>query len=278
MIAFFGSSQDPLCAPLFSAMEELCGEKGWRLISYDCKGRAAGQKGQMEDFLRTETADIAVVFSLLEQEELDRQAKALAAQCPVVTVGQAVNVSARRYVAAHVGGDETERARTLAEYLKKNRKAGQGVLLLTDLPDEEAERRIQRAFSDQRVEVLGKNYTWNGAVYAERYLTTALDDIDNVGAVVCTSRHGTTGTWNTLQEKDLRDRVKIVSLFYEPAMADDLALGELDAAVAVSPKEAAELVAEVIPKALNKEKVEETSWGYHILTPENVDELELGYE
>lgn len=274
-VVFLGSSADPLCEPLFSDLETLCTQQGWRLISYDCKGRAAGQKGQIEDFLRTEAADAAVLWPVLEGEELDGQIKALAGQCPVVTVGQRPGTAAARLTASHVGADGTEQLRTLAGYLKKNVAKGQGVLLLTDLPDEDAEERIRRVFSVEQVDILGNNYTWGGAVYAERYLKTALDEVENVGAVVCVSRAGTAGTWNTLQEKDLRDRVKIVSLSYEPAMADDLALGELDAAVTVSPKETAECLAELLPKALKGENPAPKALTPVLLTPESAGETEF---
>lgn len=274
-VVFLGSSADPLCEPLFSDLEGLCTERGWRLISYDSKGRAAGQKGQIEDFLRTEAADAAVLWPVLEGEELDEPLKTLTAQCPVVTVGQRPGTAAARLTASHVGADETEQLRTLAGYLKENMGKGQGALLLTDLPDEDAEERIRRVFSVERVDILGNNYTWGGAVYAERYLKTALDEVENVGAVVCVSRAGTMGTWNTLQEKGLRDKVKIVSLVYEPAMADDLALGELDAAVTVSPKETAKCLAELLPKVLKGEKTAPKALTPVLLTPENVDEAEF---
>lgn len=273
-VALLGSGSDPLCAPLYPALEELCRARNWRLVTYDCKGSAVSQKGQMEDFLRTETADVAVVFSLLEQEELDRQVKALSAKCAVVTVGQ----GAKRGAAAHVGGEETEKLAAVSAWLKENLKGDREVLLLTDGPDEDAERRYDQALSRENVTILDKNYTWGGAFYAQRYLNTALESFPQAKAVLCTSRHGTQGAAAALAEKHLRDKVKIVALDYDPAMADDLALGELDAAAALSPKEAAEWVAELLPKVLNKEKVEEKSLTYHILTPENVDELELGYK
>lgn len=274
-VAFLGSSADPLCAPLFGELKELCVQRGWRLVSYDCKGRSAGQKGQIEDLLRQETVDAAVVWPVLEGEEADAPLKALAAKCPVVTAGQRPSPSVAKTTASHVGADETEQLRALAEYLKENMERGQGALLLTDLPDEDAEERIKRVFSTQGVDILDNNYTWTGAVYAQRYLTTALDEIENVGAVVCVSRAGTEGAWNTLQEKNLRDKVKIVSLVYEPAMADDLALGALDAAATVSPKETAKRLAELLPKALKGERPAPKTLTPVLLTPENVAEAEF---
>lgn len=272
VVAFLGSAQDYLCAPLYGALEELCGQKGWRLISYDCKGYAVNQTGQAEDFLRTETADVAVIWPVLEQEELDRQVKALAACCPVVTVGRQPGGAAARQTAAHVGLEEKERLHTLAQYLKGELKKGQGALLLTERPVGNTEARYKTAFAADQIEILGNNYTWDNAFYARRYLITALDDIEEVGAVVCTSRHGTVGTWNTLQEKDLRDNVRIVSLFYEPAMADDLALGELDAAVAVDPKEMGDALAELLPEVLQGKRPGTKPLTPILLTPENLEE------
>lgn len=270
-VVFFGSAQDPLCGPLYGALEEACSKEGWRLVSYDCKGNAAAQAGQVEDFLRTGTADGAVLFSLCERKELDGQVKALAAQCPVVTVGKEPGTGAARLTAAHIGEESGARSRALAEYLRRQLGRGQGALLLTDVPDEDAERQYRKAFAAEKVDILDSNYTWGGAVYARRYLDTALEEVEHVGAVVCTSREGTAGTWRALQEKELRGEVKIASLFYEPAMADDLALGELDAAVTVSSEEAAELLTAVLPRVLRGETPGEQTLTPVVLTPETID-------
>lgn len=276
-VVFFGAANHPFCAPLYTELEDLCAERGWRLIQYDCLGYAVNQTGQLEDFLRTETADVAVLYSVLEQDDLNDRVKELHKVCPVVTVGQEVGRTAKRYVAAHIGVDETERIRALATYFKKNLKRNSGILLLCDVPDAAAERLYEQTLSEEKVTVLGKNYSWGAAVYAQRYLNS-VEDFDHVGGVLCTSRHGTVGTAATLEEKKLRDRIKIASLSYEPAMADDLALGDLDAAVAVAPREAGELLAELLPKIIKGEKIEEKTLTPILLTPENIDEVDLGYE
>lgn len=276
-VAFFGATSDPFCAPLYAALEELCGARDWRLVSYDCRGYAVNQTGQIEDFLRTGTADVAVLYSVLEQDDLNDRVKELHKACPVVTVGQAVERVAKRYVSAHVGTDETERVRVLADYFKDNLKRDKGILLLCDVPDAAAERLYEQTLSKEKVTVQGKNYSWGDAVYARRYLDS-VDSFSDVGGILCTSRHGTAGAAATLGEKKLRDRIKIAALSYEPAMADDLALGELDAAVAVAPKEAGELLAEVLPKIVKGETVEEKTLTPILVTPENMDEVDLGYE
>lgn len=277
VVVFFGAASDPFCAPFYSALEELCGSQGWRLVSYDCRGYAVNQTGQIEDFLRTGTADVAVLYSVLEQDDLHTQVKALHKVCPVITVGQEVEPVAKRYVNAHVGTDETERLRTLADYFKDNLKRNKGVLLLCDVPDAAAERLYEQTLSKEKITVLGKNYSWGDAVYAQRYLNS-VDSFYDVGGIMCTSRHGTVGTATTLGEKKLRDRIKIASLYYEPAMADDLALGDLDAAVAVAPKEAFDVLAELLPKVVKGETIEEKTLTPILLTPENMDEVDLGYE
>lgn len=277
VVAWFGSSSDPFCAPLYDAIEETCRANGWRLLSYDCKGRAAGQKGQIEDFLRTEQADAAVLYSVMEESELNGQVKALAAACPVVTVGQRAGTTAGRYVAAHIGGEERQRTQTLAEYLAENGR-GKTALLMTEVPDEKMEREMIDGLSAGNVSVLDHNYTWGGQVYAERYMNTALDTFSEVDAVVCISRHGAAGAQAVLTERGLRDRAKIVSLCYDPAMADDLALGLLDAAVAFAPQEAGEKLSEVLPAVLAGKETEDQTLTPVLLTPENVDETELGYE
>lgn len=276
-VAFFGAASDPFCAPLYAGLEELCGSQGWRLVSYDCRGYAVNQTGQIEDFLRTGTADVVVLYSVLEQDDLNDQVKELHKVCPVITVGQEVGHTAKRYVAAHVGVDETERVRTLADYFKDDLKRDKGILLLCDVPDAAAERLYEQTLSKEKVKVLGKNYSWGDAVYAQRYLNS-VDSFYDVGGILCTSRHGTAGAAITLEEKKLRDRIKITALSYEPAMADDLALGGLDAAVAVAPREAGELLAELLPKVIKGEKIEEKTLTPILVTPENMGEVDLGYE
>lgn len=277
VLTLFGASSDPFCAPLYPALEDLCTSQGWRLVSYDCRGYATTQKGQIKDFIRTESADIVVLYSVLEQDELDEQAAALYKLCPVITVGQKVGTAAERFVSGHVGADETERISAITDYLEENIKGNGGVHILFDFPDEDYETLCAETFSQENIPVLGKNYTWDNAFYAERYLETALDEFPDTQAVVCTSRHGTAGTLDTLREKDLRDQVKIVSFNFEPAMTEEIALGGLDAAVAVSPNEAGELLEEILPKVLKGERPGTKNLTLYTLTSENVDTLDLGY-
>ena len=125
--------------------------------------------------------------------------------------------------------------------------------------------------------MLDENYTWGDKIYAERYLETGLDRFPEADAIVCASRHGTRGSLNTLRQRELREKIKILSLTYDPSLDDDLALGDLDAAAALSPKEAAEATVGLLPKVAKGEKVEETVLEYHVLTPENINETDLGY-
>lgn len=276
-VAFFGSASDPFCAALSPALDDLAAANGWRLIRYDCRGNATNQKGQMEDFVRTENADIAVIYSVLSQEELDAQVEDIHGVCPVITVGSSVGADAKRYVSAHVGADETERIRMLTAYFGADLQENSGVLLLYDVPDAATEALYNKVLSEEKVTVLGKNYSWLGAAYAERYLNTGVEDFSNVGGVFCTSRHGTAGTAKALGEMELRDGIKIAAFFYEPAMAEDMARGELDAAVAVSPTEAAEMLADILPKRLNGEPIVKEYLTPILLTPENIGTVDLGY-
>lgn len=275
--AVFGTTDDPFCAAFLSDLEALCEAGGWRLIQYDCVGRANIQQGQVEDFLKNETADVAILYAVGEQEELEARAKALYKRCPVVTVGQGVRHVAKRYVAAHVGAEEDGQIKALCGYFQESRPKVKEVLVLLDLPDEERKARDQ-AFEDGNVAVLDENYTWGDKIYAERYLETGLELFPEADAIVCASRNGTQGALNSLRQKDLRSTVKIAALDYDQSMAEDLALGDLDAAAVLSPKEMAEGVADLLPKVLKKEKIEEKPLTYHVLTPENMDKLDLGYE
>lgn len=275
VVAFFGDGSDPLCAPLYAALRDLAKERGWRLISYDCKGSADNQLGQLQDFLRHETANGAVVYSRLDREELDRQVEALYdATGHVVTIGQQAGSSAGRYVSAHLasGGESLNAA---AAYFQKALRGNEGVLLLSDLPDPDWEAACTNAFEAQGIAILDHGYTWTGEAYAQRYLETALEAFPEAKGILCTSRAGTVGAWNTLQEKGLRDRVKLVSLAYDAAVGDDLALGQLDAAVTVSPREAAELLEEVLPSVLEGKRPGVKTLTPVLLTPDSLDQAEF---
>lgn len=275
VVAFFGDGGDPLCAPLYAALRDFAKERGWRLISYDCKGSADSQLGQLQDFLRHETANGAVVYSRLDREELDRQVEALYdATGHVVTIGQQAGSSAGRYVSAHIasGGEPLNAA---AAYFQKALRGNEGVLLLSDLPDPDWEAACTDAFEAQGIAILDHGYTWTGEAYAQRYLETALEAFPEAKGILCTSRAGTAGAWNTLQEKGLRDRVKLVSLAYDAAVGDDLALGRLDAAVTVSPREAAELLEEVLPSVLEGKRPGVKTLTPVLLTPDSLDQAEF---
>lgn len=274
VVAFFGDGSDPLCAPLYAALRDFAKERSWRLISYDCKGSADSQLGQLQDFLRHETANGAVVYSRLDREELDRQVEALYKTGPVVTIGQQAGSSAGRYVSAHIasGGEPLNAA---AAYFQKALRGEEGVLLLSDLPDPDWEAACTNAFEDQGIAILDHGYTWTGEAYAQRYLETALEAFPEAKGILCTSRAGTAGAWNTLQEKGLRDRVKLVSLAYDAAVGDDLALGRLDAAVTVSPREAAELLEEVLPSVLEGKRPGVKTLAPVLLTPDSLDQAEF---
>lgn len=273
-VAFFGDASDPFCAPLYPALEELCKRQGWQLIQYDCRGRAAAQQGQLDDFMRNEVADVAVLYPLAESEELTKQVKALYKCCNVVTVSQQPRTVASRYIAAHVGPAQSGRVDALCDYLDRALSKSKEVLLISDLPDPDISKEYQQEFSKRDVTVLDENYTWGDKIYAERYLETGLELFPQADAIVCASRHGTRGSLNSLRDKSLRSKIKIVALDYTPEMEEDLILGELDAAVTLLPKDAAEQVTELLPKLLNAEQLEERFLAYHVLTPHNIGELD----
>ena len=53
---------------ILSQLADLCAQQGWRLIQYDCGGKPDVQEGQVADFLSNETADVAVLYAVGEQE------------------------------------------------------------------------------------------------------------------------------------------------------------------------------------------------------------------
>lgn len=274
VIVLFGSASDPLYTRFAQSFDRLCADNGWRLISYDCRGKATNQKGQIEDFIRKETADIAVLFSVMEQEEQDAQIKELRKKCKIITVGQKAGLVAGRYVAAHISADETERIRIAADYFRDDLKQNEGILQLSDVPDDAAEALYEKVFSQENVTVLGKNYTWTGVVYAERYLNVAFDYYEGIGGIFCTSHFGTEGSLNILRERGLRDQVKIVCLNYEPSMADSIALGGMDAAVAIDYGKGVEILQDTLQKAIKGEEIGDKTLPLLLITAANVDDLD----
>lgn len=279
VVAFFGDGSDPLCAPLYAALRDFAKERSWRLISYDCKGSADNQLGQLQDFLRHETADGAVVYSRLDQEELDRQVEALYdATDRVVTIGQQAGSSASRYVSAHIASGGTP-LNAAAAYFQKALRGEEGVLLLSDLPDPDWEAACTNAFEDQGIAILDHGYTWTGEAYAQRYLETALEAFPEAKGILCTSRVGAEGSYKTLKDKGLDDQVTVFSLAFDPAVAEDLALGRLDAAVTTSPAEVADLLEELLPQVLDGQRPGTRTPATLILDAgDEIDLAQLGYE
>lgn len=274
VVAFFGDSGDPLCAPLYSALRDFAKERSWRLISYDCKGSADSQLGQLQDFLRHETADGAVVYSRLDQEELDRQVEALYKTGPVVTIGQQAGSSAGRYVSAHIasGGESLNAA---AAYFQKALRGEAGILLLSDLPDPDWEAACTNTFEDQGIAILDHGYTWTGEAYAQRYLETALEAFPDTAGILCTSRAGIEGSYKTLKDKGLDGQVLLFSLAFDQALSEDLALGRLDAAVTTSPAEVADLLEELLPQVLDGQRPGVKTLTPVLLTPDSLDQAEF---
>lgn len=277
-MAFFGASADPFCAPLFTAMERMSAANGWRLISYDCRGNATNQKGQMEDFVRTETADIAVVYSVLPQDGLNTQVEALYKVCPVVTVGQGVESYWNRYIACHIGVEEGDRVLAAAGYLEENLKADQGVILLYDAENAETARIWDEALGETKVTVLAKGQTWRQALYAGMFLEQQLDGLPNTAGILCGGLGGVEGSDSTLRDRGQRSKIKVVCVSYTPAMKEAVLQEKMDAVVVTAPNDAISLLEDALPKVLAGERLGAQKLPLHVLTPETIDTVELGYK
>lgn len=117
-VAFSGSSNDSWSWAVGRELEARCEERGWTLISYDCKGRAVSQEGQLEDILSQGEADVAVVCGV-DEATLDAGVEALyRGGVKVITLDRQAGYDARRFVECHVGPDQDAAVEALAEFLE----------------------------------------------------------------------------------------------------------------------------------------------------------------
>lgn len=257
VLAFFGSSADPWCRELSDGLDRWAGEQGWDLIAYDCKGDPAAQKGQVEDLVRLERADVAVVYPVGNAEQLTDWAETLSqAKVPVVALSRQ-SLEVVEHVACRVCPEAGEPYASVAGWFH-----GGDLLLLADLPDDPGVETAREALEDNGARVMDYGACWGNETYAADYVTQALERFSRADGVVAFSRAGALGAGDAAGDED----VTVLCLEYGPAVEEDLALGRIDAAVEVPAQEALQALESCIPKVHDGEGEDFYPLAVHIRT------------
>ncbi len=239
VLALFGASTDPWWEELSDGLDRWADEQGWALLAYDCRGNPTAQKGQVEDLVRREQADVAVLCGVGDGEQLAGCAQTLSeAKVPVIVLSRR-SVGDVEGAACRVCPEDGEPYGSIADWFGRG-----GLLLLADVPDDPEVETAREALEDSGARVLDWGACWGGEEYAADYLTRALGSFPGADGVVAFSRAGALGAKDALDGRD----VPVLCLEYGPAVEEDLALGELDAAVEVSAQEALRALETCIPK------------------------------
>lgn len=227
-LALFGDSTDPLCEPLFAQLTDWASARGWSLITYDCRGNPTSQTGQLEDLVRNEHADCAVLcLPRAAGNEAHSQQQRLAilakARIPTLTVDSGAYQPAGGRVVCRICPAQDEPYATAAGFFGAGR-----ILLLADLPDDPWVEQAQAVLEARGLDVLGYGACWSNREYAQDYLTAALELYGPVDGVLCASLPGALGARDALGDDAA---AKVLCLAQGPAVEDALALGQLDGAL-----------------------------------------------
>ncbi len=216
VLAFFGDGTDPWCAGLSDGLDRWADERGWALITYDCKGNPTARQGQVEDLLRTETARAALLYTPGDGDAAQRELLEKAG----VTV-----VTLSLWGEADLGPGEGL-GDAVADYLGTRRE----VLLVADAPEDPRTQAALDALADTALDVVEYGSCWGESGYAKAYLDGALERHPHVGAILCLSRAGTAGADEALEAIGQRDEISVLSL--DPR--EDPASGQADGVLEVS--------------------------------------------
>ena len=242
VLAFFGSSADLWWEELFDGLDWWAENQGWALITYDCKGDPTAQKGQVEDLVRTERADVAVLYTVGDEAQLTRTLSE--AKVPVVVLSRR-SLEAVPGAACRVCPEVGEPFAAIARQFP----AGSGLLLLSDLPDDPMVETARETLQANGARALDHGACWWVEQYAGEYLAQALERFPQPDGVVAFSRAGALGAKDALDGKD----VPVLCLEYGPAVEEDLAQGDIDATVEVPAQEALRALETCIPKVKSGE-------------------------
>ncbi len=244
VLALFGASTDPWWEELSDGLDRWADEQGWALLAYDCRGNPVAQKGQAEDLARRERADVAVLCPAGDGEQLAGCAQTLSeVKVPVIVLSRR-SVGDVEGAAYRVCPEAGEPYAAVADWFDRD-----GLLLLADVPDDPEVETAREALEDGGGKVLDWGACWGSEDYAADYLDGALERFPGADGVVAFGRAGALGAKGALGDRD----VAVLCLEYSPAVEEDLALGELDAAVEVSAQEALQALETCIPKVKSGE-------------------------
>lgn len=226
-LAFFGDGTDPWCAPLFEELADWTREKGWRLIAYDCRGSATVRQGQVEDLLRTERAQAALLY-------VPGGTQSVAGQRELLDKAQVRTLTLGLWGGADIGPAEGLGVALENQALPAFIGAGRDVLLVVDAPEDDPAQAALDALGRGSLNVVEYGSCWRQSQYAREYVSGALERHPYVGAVLCLGREGAWGAAQALEAVGGRDEVAVFCLEQSPAAGEDLALGRMDAVAEVS--------------------------------------------
>lgn len=222
-LAFFGDGSDPWCEPLFEELGDWTKEKGWRLVTYDCRGSATVRQGQVEDLLRTEKAQAALLYT-------PGAVQSLADQRELLDKAQVKTITLSPWGGADVGPDAQD-LRKAVEGLFGTRR---DVLLVVDAPEDDSTQAALDALAQASLNVAEYGSCWSQSQYAREYLNGALERHPYVGGVVCLDREGAWGAAQALEAIGERHEIAVLCLDQSREALEDLALGRFDGVVEVS--------------------------------------------
>lgn len=240
-LAFLGSASDPWCATFYDGLEDWCREAGWELITYDCAGWPVSQEGQIEDLIRTEAPDVAVLYPVGTPEEQDQWLELLqSAHIPTVTLSRRPTPAPEGsacHIAPDLEGLSAALTGLIPDYLGQRRE----VLFVCDLPEDPLLEPILDAFSETTLHVAEYGACWGQRQYAQEYLEWALARHPQTAAIFCLSQEGALGAQGALGEDE---EASILCLDCDPDIAQSIRLRQVDAALCPDPRTALEQVKE----------------------------------
>lgn len=275
VLALFTTSHDPWCAVVAEAGRTWASERGWRVVEYDCAGVGTTRTLQVEDFLRGERAELAVVYGLEGTKALAAQTQALSeGGVPVLAVSREYDPGSIPRAVCAIGPDREALAQAALDYFRP--LAADGVLLLPDSQDDPREGAVADAFWGGSVPILELAYTWGGTEFARDYLLDALPRFPGAAGAVCFSRVGTAGARAALGALDGERDFRILCLDCSAQLLADLESGAVDALLAVSAQEAGELLTAALDQAARGEEPGTKALTVELLTADTAGQ-DMGY-
>ncbi len=275
VLALFTTSHDPWYAAAAEAGRTWAAEHGWQVVEYDCAGTGTTRTLQVEDFLRGEKADLAVVYGLEGTQALAAQTKALSeGGVPVLAVSREYDPSSIPQAVCAIGPDREDLAQAALDYFQP--LGSSGVLLLPDLQEDPREGAVADAFWAGDVPILELAYTWGGAEFARDYLLDALPRFPRAAGVVCFSHSGTAGAYEALGALEGERDFRVLCLDCSAQLLAALESGEVDALLAVSAQEAGELLTAALDEAAQGKRPGPKTLEVKLLTADTAGQ-DLGY-